>query len=95
MHNYTKYNLEMMKAREWTGKIVLIYHDTAYSRQVHHYTAYSRQVHHYTAYSRQVHYETAYSRQIKCLSLGLNPRISLIQVTHGNLTSFEWVVLSW
>ena len=54
MHKYTKYNLEMMKAREWTGKIVRIYYETAYSRQVHHDTAYSRQVHHDTAYSRQI-----------------------------------------
>jgi len=67
MHKYTKYNLEMMKAREWTGKIVRIYYETAYSRQVHHDTAYSRQVHHDTAYSRQVHHDTAYSRQIKRL----------------------------
>ena len=44
MHKYTKYNLEMMKAREWTGKIVRIYYETAYSRQVHHDTAYSRQI---------------------------------------------------
>ena len=67
MQKYTKYNLEMMKAREWTCKIIRIYYDTAYSRQVHYDTAYGRQVHHDTAYSRQVHHDTAYGRQIKCL----------------------------
>jgi hypothetical protein len=44
MHSYTKHKLEMMKAREWTGKIIREYYETAYSRQVHHDTAYSRQI---------------------------------------------------